>query len=116
MLSNPNFNLYKFQKVPVIFSVDKQTPSNTDQFLKRLTGDWLISDIEFIYDGSKLYQKLKIIKTEMSMSDDEKNNSVAKREQKMVDFNTQKSENLLTSLDQQFVSGTQSIPQVGLSI
>lgn len=116
-ISNPNFNLYKFQKVPVIFSVDKQTPSNTDQFLKRITGDWFITDIEFNYDGHRLTQKVKVIKTELSITEDEKENSVARREKKSSDVGNSKSKNSLTPTDEEFVSsGTQSIPQVGLSV
>lgn len=114
-LSNPNFNLYKFQKITIIFSVDKQTPSNTDQFLKRITGDWLISDIEFNFNGDRLTQKIKVIKTELSMSDDEKENSVAKKENKINDFGNVKSDNLLSPNDMDFPLGTQSSPEINLS-
>ncbi len=114
-IPNPNFNLYKFQKIPIIFSVDKQTPSNTDQLLKRITGDWLISDIEFNFDGNRLIQKIKVIKTELSMSDDEKENSVAKRENKINDYGNVKSNNILSPSDVEFPLGTQSSPEVNLS-
>ena len=92
-LSNPNFNLYKFQKIFIAFSVDKQTPSNNDQFLKRLTGDWLIVDIEFNYDGHRLTQKIKVIKTELSLTDNEKENSIAPRESKSIDIGNSLSNN-----------------------
>lgn len=115
-LSNPNFNLYRFQKVPVIFSVDKQTPSNTNQFLKRITGDWFVTDIEYNYDGGRLTQKVKVIKTELSITDLEKENSVAQRETKPIERESGKSENLLAPSDSEFLSGTQSSTEVNLSV
>jgi len=115
-LSNPNFNLNKFQKIPVIFSIDKQTPSNTNQFLKRLTGDWFITDIEFNYDGGRLTQKIRAIKTELSMTDDEKESSVAKRDSKSKGIENIKSQNSLTPSDSIFSLGTQSSPETGLSV
>ena len=46
-MGNPNFNLYKFQKVQIIFSNEKNTPSNSDQTQARLSGEWMIIDISY---------------------------------------------------------------------
>ncbi len=75
-ITSPNFNLYKFQKITVIFSARKKTPTHQEQFFKRLTGEWLITDIEFLLEGGDIVQKIKIIKTELSMTEDEKKNGV----------------------------------------
>lgn len=77
-IPSPNFNLYKFQKITVLFSARKRTPTHKEQFYKRLTGEWLITDIEFLYESGNVVQKIKIIKTELSMTNEEIESSVKK--------------------------------------
>src|SRR5690606_21712619 len=50
-LSTLNLNLYLFQKVKVLFSAKKLTPTHEEQFFKRLSGDWLIIGMEIKFDG-----------------------------------------------------------------
>jgi len=64
VLANPNYNLYKFQKVKVIISSETATPSHT-LVNERLTGDWFIIDIKFELIGARFYQKVLLIKREL---------------------------------------------------
>jgi len=70
ILPNPNFNLYKFQKVRLLLTNKTPTPSS-DIVINRLSGDWLITDIKFIYKDGALNQELTLIKRELSLSPDE---------------------------------------------
>lgn len=79
-LSTPNLNLYLFQKVKVLFSAKKLTPTHEEQFFKRLSGDWLIIGMEIKFDGKKVYQILNVIKTTLSMTPEESQKSVAPKE------------------------------------
>jgi len=66
------------KKITVLFSARKRTPTHKEQFYKRLTGEWLITDIEFLYESGNVVQKIKIIKTELSMTNEEIESSVKK--------------------------------------
>lgn len=64
ILPNPNYNLYKFQKVRLIISGDIDTPMS-DMINKRLSGEWLITDIKIIYKNSNIYQDITLVKREL---------------------------------------------------
>lgn len=65
-LPNNNFNLHIYQKVNIIFI--PQNPASADQlFFKRITGDWLITDIEFNYQDNSHYQVVTVIKRELGL-------------------------------------------------
>lgn len=66
-LPTPNFNLYIYQKTPLIFSVKKKTPTHQEQFFKRLSGDWLITNIDYGFDDGKIYQIINLVKRELSL-------------------------------------------------
>jgi hypothetical protein len=74
-LPSLNFNLYIFQKIPIIFQPQKTTPGTPNNVLKRLTGDWLITSIDFIYNGSGTYQEVTAIKRELSLLPEEQSTS-----------------------------------------
>jgi hypothetical protein len=69
-LTSPNYNLYKFQKIFVIISNQKATPSKSE-FNGRLTGQWLIVDISFTYVGRKFRQKVELAKRDLEISPEE---------------------------------------------
>lgn len=81
-LASPNLNLYLFQKVKVIFSVKKLTPTNEEQFMARLTGDWLIVGIELNYSNGRVSQVISVIKTSLSLTPEEAEKAVAQVENK----------------------------------
>jgi len=64
-LVTPNFNLYRYQKVILIISNLGGTPS-ASQINNRLTGEWLIVDIIFRFDGSKFRQIIKLVRRELT--------------------------------------------------
>ncbi len=101
-MGNPNFNLYKFQKIQIIFSNEKNTPSNSDKTQARLNGEWMIIDIAYSWTGGHLTQEVKCVRKELSKTPEEiksdTNDSSAKPE-----VNTQNNENP--------TPGTQSTPQ-----
>ena len=101
-LPNANFNLYKFQKIQIIFSNEKNTPSNSDQTQARLNGEWMIIDIAYNWTSGHLIQEVKCVRKELSKTPEEirdnTNNSAAKPE-----VNTQNNVNP--------TPGTQSTPQ-----
>lgn len=71
-LSNPNYNLYIFEKIYLALLGQKPGVNQSSLRYKRLTGNWLSTNISFIFDGSKFYQKLNLIKRELEMDDYEK--------------------------------------------
>jgi len=69
-MGNANYNLIKFQKVHVIISNQHATPS-ASHLNNRLTGDWFIIDISYIFDGKSYKQKVKLVKRELELSAEE---------------------------------------------
>ena len=74
-LPSPNYNLYVYQKIPVIFSVEKTSPAVPQDALKRLTGDWLITGIEISYVSGKQYQIVTAVLRELSLIKGEESTS-----------------------------------------
>lgn len=64
-LPTPNYNLYRYQKIPLILSED-DTPTSTT-FNTRLNGEWLIIDIKYILSSGKLKQEVTLIKRELEV-------------------------------------------------
>lgn len=70
-LPNPNFNLYKFQKIYISF-VNASSTLTSGITQERLVGDWMIIDISFVYSNGRIKQIIKAIKRELSLGPDEK--------------------------------------------
>jgi hypothetical protein len=69
-LPTPNYNLYKFQKIFLILSNQKTSPSRP-LMNTRLTGQWLISDIAFTFIGGKFRQRVELSKRDLELSPEE---------------------------------------------
>jgi predicted chitinase len=69
-LKNPNYNLYRFQKVTLLITNLSGTPAN-DIKNDRISGDWFIVDIKFIFDNNGMRQEVSLIKRELELSPDE---------------------------------------------
>lgn len=69
-MGNPNYNIYKFQKIFVFISNQASTPS-APHINNRLTGEWLVIDIKFVFDGRKFTQVIRLIKRELELSPEE---------------------------------------------
>ena len=66
----PNFNLYRFQKLKLIFSHNVSTPA-APQINSRYTGDWLIIDIKYFFAQGKFKQKISLVRRELGLSSEE---------------------------------------------
>ena len=73
-LPTPNFNLYKFQKIKIIFVNDSKTPIADETSMQRYTGEWQIIDISYIWKAGKFSQKIKAVRRELSKTNEEKKN------------------------------------------
>lgn len=99
-LPNPNYNLYVTQKIYVLLMKEAPGVNQTGGLKhKRLVGNWLISDISFCFDGDNQYQKLKLIKRDLELSEDEKQITSPDLTKGMVDNTQQDFENELSPLD-----------------
>lgn len=67
---NPNYILYKFQKVFVYISNNAPTPS-APMINNRLSGEWLITDIRYVFDGELYRQIIRLTKRELELSPEE---------------------------------------------
>lgn len=69
-LSTPNYNLYRFQKIKIILSSNTPTPASP-MINQRLSGDWLIVDIKYVFQEGALLQVISLVKRELELSDEE---------------------------------------------
>lgn len=99
-LPSNNFNLYVYQKIPIYFSPQKQTPTIQNEFYKRISGDWLITSIEFDYDGGKTHQIVKAIKRELSLLQEESKEPKKRKDKKSGTINNENNVNELSPNDQ----------------
>lgn len=66
-LPNPNYNLYRFQKVVLLITNQGKTPSANIKN-DRISGDWFITEIKFVYSGGSYNQEISLIKRELEVS------------------------------------------------
>ena len=70
-MGSPNFNLYQFQKVNLILSNKSPMGGDDSMTNERLSGEWLLIDIEYIFDQTIFIQKFRLIKRELELSKEE---------------------------------------------
>lgn len=70
ILPNPNFNLYRFMKIYILLINQGMTQINPD-FNKKLSGEWLIIDIQIYFDDGLMKQKVKLIRRDLGFSQEE---------------------------------------------
>ena len=70
-LPNSNFNLYKFQKVNIVFVNMKNTVTNQDITNERLSGEWMIVDIGYRWNNGSMKQTIKAVRKELSKTKEE---------------------------------------------
>jgi len=71
-MSSCNFNLYKYQKINIQFVTQAQSPANEDPTQQRLSGDWMIVEIKYLWMSGKLKQNLTCVRKELEKTDEEK--------------------------------------------
>ena len=70
-LPQPNYNLYKYQKVQIDFLNQKQTANDPKKTDERLSGEWIITDIIYSWKQGTLLQKLEVCRKEYSKTKEE---------------------------------------------
>jgi hypothetical protein len=75
-LPQPNFNIYKFQKVQLNFVNPKPTTTDSNLTYDRLSGGWIVIDIKYVWLIGKLKQKLTLARKDMGKTKEEIENEV----------------------------------------
>lgn len=70
ILPNPNFNLYRFMKIYVLL-INQGMATINPVFNKKLSGEWLIIDIQLFFDETSMKQKIKLIRRDLGYSQEE---------------------------------------------
>ena len=71
-LPNPNYNLYINQKVNVVVINEKPpTETNKETVQWRKSGDYIISEMDFVWNGNSLNQRLTLIRKELGKNPEE---------------------------------------------
>jgi hypothetical protein len=83
-LPSPNYNLYKFQKVRIDYINEKSTTNEPNVLDERISGEWIIIDIKFIWSNGALKQSIVFTRKELGKTTEEKQNEIIE-EDKSVD-------------------------------
>jgi hypothetical protein len=70
-MGNPNFNFYQFQKVNLILSNKSPMAGDDSMINERLSGEWLLIDIEYTFTQNKFVQSFRLVKRELELSKEE---------------------------------------------
>jgi hypothetical protein len=70
-LPNPNFNLYRFQKIQLFIVKGAATVSAPETIQWRYSGEWLIASIKFVFLNGSLTQEVTLARKEMGKNPDE---------------------------------------------
>jgi hypothetical protein len=88
-LPNPNFNLYKYQKIQVNVVKDQGLHTNPEIIEWRWSGEWLILDIRYEFSKGRLSQFVTLVRKEMGKDLEEKQ----QKQQPKVEEKIEKTEN-----------------------
>jgi hypothetical protein len=67
-LPNPNFSLYVFQKIKVVF-INLTSDAFNSILNERLTGNYLITNIKFEYSSGRMIQIIHLSRRDLTLSD-----------------------------------------------
>lgn len=70
-LPNPNFNLYKYQKINITVANPAVTATDPDKVVWRSSGEWFITEITFSYDAGKFSQTIQVARKELGKTPQE---------------------------------------------
>ena len=88
-LPNANWNLYKFMKIGVDLINPSPTPTNPGSKDFRYSGYYIIADIEYLWNGKSMSQKLRLVKKELGKTPDEiKNDPPQQKKPEVKENNT----------------------------
>ena len=71
VLPNPNFNLYRFQKIEVILVNQVPSVSNPEHIQWRYSGEWLIASLGFSFKNGSMTQNITLTRKEMGKNPEE---------------------------------------------
>ena len=71
VLPNPNFNLYRFQKIQVFVVKEVATISAPENIEWRYSGEWLIASIKFSFKNGTLTQDITLARKELGKNPEE---------------------------------------------
>jgi hypothetical protein len=74
-LPNPNWNLYKFQKVQVQMVNKSSTPANPSPIDFRYSGSYIVADIEYVWTKGKMSQNVRLVRKELGKTPEEIQNA-----------------------------------------
>lgn len=94
-IPNPNFNLYRFQKIEIIFVNQKPGPTNEDVINTRISGEWMILEIIYNWSGGKMSQNLVCARKELGKLPEE---IIDQTVQKKKEDNSERNENPIDNL------------------
>ena len=86
-MPNPNFNLYKFQKIRIVFRNPAPSVVEEDMEQQRISGNWMIVDIAFVWNGGRMYQTVKAIRRELEKTNEEKQTQEVIKEEPVKEGN-----------------------------
>lgn len=69
-LDNPNYNIYKFQKIVLLLSNGSASISHA-HINERLSGEWIISDINYTIRRGIFRQEIILLRRELELSNEE---------------------------------------------
>jgi predicted chitinase len=75
-----NFNFYKFQKVGIQFVNEAQTISDPSLIQERISGEWMITEIKYIWIKNKINQTLTCVRKELGKIIEEKRQDSGNKE------------------------------------
>ena len=106
-MGNPNYNLIRFQKVSLLLSNQASTPA-ASHMNNRLSGEWLVIDISYRFDGKSYAQIVKLVKRELELSADELKNEGTTPSRKSTEGQGERgaNENPTTTTDEAAAPGT----------
>ncbi len=68
ILPQPNYNVRRFEKVKLLF-VNNTAAQTGQQTNVKLNGEWLVVGITFEWNNSTMFQKLNLVKREITLND-----------------------------------------------
>jgi hypothetical protein len=80
IIPTPNFNLYKYQNIKLVFVNQKQTVTNTNEIDVRNSGNWIILDIRFIFKKGTLSQKVTLVRKQLNKTQEEMETQVVEQD------------------------------------
>lgn len=74
-LPNANFNIYKFMKIKINFVNQTPTVTLPELNYERISGEWIVVNIEYVWSNNRMSQKLLAVRKELGKTKEELENT-----------------------------------------